>query len=362
MDGKDGLYWLGFSAFNRIGPVGFMRLLSVFGSAEKAWYQDRNAFSKIGWSEVLITSFQTFRNSFSLHSYSTLLAKQKISALILSDPEYPKLLKEIPDPPYVLYVRGKLPVLPAIAVVGTRTITSYGRHVTVNLTSGLVAGGMAIVSGMAYGVDTVAHETALSQNGSTIAVLGSGIDVIYPKANTGLYWKIIRQGGAVISEYAPGIRADKRYFPQRNRIISGISLGVVVTEGAIVSGSLITARFAADQGRDVYAVPGPVTSALSKGPEYLLKQGAKLISEAADILEEYGLKTVNPSAHREETLPLTTEEKSIYTMLEKEELHFDEIARKMDIPIHEIGTLLSLMELKGFIRKTGSGTYGIKIN
>lgn len=212
-----------------------------------------------------------------------------IYTLQLTDSKYPGLLKEIPDPPVVLYVRGrgeKIHLARTIAVVGTRRITDYGRTVTQKLVRDLVGKGYTIVSGMALGVDAVAHHEAIKAGGKTIAVLGCGIDIIYPSSNTDLYWDIVRGHGAVVSEFPPGVRPDKKRFVTRNRIISGLSLGVVVIEGAEHSGTLITAKYAAEQGREVFAVPGPITSPYSRAAAILLKNGAKLVESADDIIEE----------------------------------------------------------------------------
>lgn len=215
-----------------------------------------------------------------------------METLTFDDPRYPRLLKEIPDPPAVLYVQTttqlkSLQLDRTIAVVGTRRITRYGEEVTRKLTRGLVEKGFTIVSGMALGVDTVAHQTALDCGGTTIAVLGSGIDIIYPPSNARLYRAISqRRGSAICSEFAPGVRPAREQFPRRNRIISGLSMGVVVIEGDERSGTLITARYAAEQGREVFAVPGPVTSPMSRAPAILIKQGAKLVESVEDILDE----------------------------------------------------------------------------
>lgn len=205
-----------------------------------------------------------------------------IKIINISDKNYPFLLKQIPDPPEILYVKGELPEGPMLAVVGTRKMTPYGREVTAKLTAGLVEAGFAIVSGMALGVDTVAHQTALAAGGQTVAVLGAGVDIIYPRENKNLYGNIFGHG-AIISEVPPGKMVERKLFPARNRIISGLSLGVLVTEGAIDSGSLITARAALDQGREVFAVPG------SAGADYLIDQGAKSITDVSDILSELRL-------------------------------------------------------------------------
>lgn len=217
-----------------------------------------------------------------------------MDTLALDDPRYPRMLREIPDPPAVLYVQAtdlSLPLARTIAVVGTRRVTPYGEAVTRRLTRGLVEAGFTIVSGMALGVDAIAHQTALECGGATITVLGSGIDIIYPASNARLYRTISQaRGCAILSEFPPGVGPAKEQFPHRNRIISGLSLGVVVIEGTDRSGSLITARYAAEQGREVFAVPGPITSLYSKGPAKLIKQGAKLVESVEDILDEFNYR------------------------------------------------------------------------
>lgn len=296
MDATEKLYWLGFSAFPGIGPHRFRLLLEYFKSAQSAWNVSSLELRSIGLAEKLTQSFVEFRKSFSPEKYFESLIKKNISPVASCEKEYPSLLKEIAGPPIILYVRGDLNLLKKIpnpvAVVGTRRITSYGRAVTEQITRGLCESGCTIVSGLAYGVDTVAHKTAIEGNGKTIAVLGCGVDIIHPVSNHSLYWQIVKEYGVVISEFPPGKYAEKGMFPSRNRIISGLSLGVVVTEGAQDSGALITARYAAEQGREVFAVPGPITSSLSKGPMMLLKNGAKLTTDAQDILEELHFDSV----------------------------------------------------------------------
>lgn len=212
-----------------------------------------------------------------------------ILTLALEDPRYPALLKEISDPPSRLYVKTSAIDIfdtPMVAVVGTRHMTSYGREITQKLTLGLVAEGFTIVSGLAWGVDTVAHETAIENGGKTIAVLGSGIDIVWPPSNARLYSQIAKRYGAVVSELPGRLRSDTVVFKRRNRIISGLCLGVLVTEGAENSGALVTARYAAEQGRDVFAVPGPITSLYSRGPAKLIKDGATLVESVEDIIDE----------------------------------------------------------------------------
>ncbi len=283
--------WVGFSVFPGIGPVRFKLLRTYFGSAKAAWNASPATLKKIKLGERLTDNFVDFRKQFDIDAYLRQLEKLHVSVLTLKSPKYPRLLKEIPDAPFLLYVRGKNTGTPinmerTIGVVGTRHVTPYGVEVTKKLVRELVAKGFTIVSGMAFGVDAVAHQAAIDAGGKTIAVLGCGIDIIAPSSNARLYWAIARGGGAIVSEMPLGLRPSKGMFPARNRIISGLSLGVVVTEGASDSGSLITARNAGEQGREVFAVPGPITNVLSRGPSKLLKNGAKLVESAEDILEE----------------------------------------------------------------------------
>ncbi len=284
-------YFLGFSAFPGIGPVRFTLLYNYFGSAKAAWEAPLSLLKKIKLGDKLSEEFDAFRKRANLAHYVQQLRERHIAALTIHDSKYPALLREIPDAPFVLYVRGYRAQKPVdlartIAVVGTRRMTPYGNDVTQKFVGDLVKKGFTIVSGLALGVDTVAHQTAMSAGGKTIAVLGAGIDIIYPTRNASLYWKIINGCGAVVSEMAVGVGVDKSRFVTRNRIISGLSLGVVVIEGDDRSGSLITARYAAEQGRDVFAVPGPITSAYSRATSILLKNGAKLVESADDIVEE----------------------------------------------------------------------------
>ncbi len=277
-------YWVAFSAFPGIGPVRFRSLLEHFGSAKKAW------------GAPLSDTFINFRKKFDIDEYLLKLENLHVSVLTLNNPKYPQLLKQIPDAPFLLYIKAKpgqdkLTLERTIAVVGTRNITTYGEEVTKRLVTGLVSYGFTIVSGMAYGVDAVAHQAAIDAGGKTIAVLGSGIDIIAPPSNARLYQAIGEEGqGAIVSEMPLGLRPNKGLFIARNRIISGLSMGVLVTEGAGDSGALITARNAGEQGREVFAVPGPITSPYSRGPAKLLKAGAILVETVEDIVHEFNYR------------------------------------------------------------------------
>lgn len=362
----DKKYWLAFSACPGIGPLRFKALLEYFGSAEEAWRASKDELIKIGLGGKLICQFDQFRQKFSFEKYYSIIKRKDIRVLTLLDCKYPTLLREISDPPFVLYYRGDLKKIKdfkkTIAVVGTRRMTSYGREATKRVVEGLVCAGLTIVSGMAYGIDTVAHNSAIEAGGTTIAVLGGGVDYIHPKSNTTLYWQIIKKAGIVISEYPPLFQPSKTTFPQRNRIISGLSLGVVVTEGAQRSGTLITASHAASQGREVFAVPGPITSRFSAATSILLKQGAELVTEASDILDELNIniknqKAKNKDADQGSKSSLTGEEKIISDLLEGENLHFDDIVQRSGIEAKKLGSILTIMEMKGYIKNLGSGIY-----
>jgi DNA processing protein len=363
----DKVYWLCFSAFPGVGPLRFKLLLEYFGTAKKAWNATSEELLKINFGGKLTDKLISFRKTFDIQNYVTLIKSKNIEVITIKDGNYPPLLSKIPDAPFLLYVRGDAGMLKSltntIGVVGTRRITSYGRDVTTKLTSELVNAGLTIVSGMAYGVDTVAHETAIEAGGKTVAVLGCGVDVIHPVSNTDLYWKIVKKYGCVVSEFPVGQYAEKGLFPARNRIISGLSLGVLVTEGAKNSGSLISARYAAEQGREVFAIPGPITSEMSSASTILLKQGAKLVTCADDVLEELKIKFKKQNEKlkiMDQNIKLTANENRIVGLLSKESLHFDEISRKTNIDPGKLGAILTEMEIKGYLKSSDSGIYSVK--
>lgn len=354
-------YWLGFSVFPGIGPKRFASLLSTFTSAKIAWDASEEALHPI-LGKVLTPRFLQFRKTFSLELYLENIQKKAVGFFILTDKSYPKLLKQITLPPFVLYFRGDKTVVTSsaltIGVVGTRKATSYGRTVTELITEELVNAGCIIVSGLAMGVDAVAHKTTLEHKGKTIAVLGSGVDVCHPVANYDLYNSILASGGVVVSEYPLSALPSKGSFPSRNRIIAGLSSGVVVTEGAEDSGALITAADAFICKRQVFAVPGPITSSLSRGPNSLLLKGAKLITSGADILdnlENKGDRSERKDKARKKIRGETKEEQKIVALLTYEALSFDEIVKRMKSNAMTIGTVLSLMELKGMVIQTEGG-------
>ena len=364
--------YIGFAAFPGIGPQRFKLLVEYFGSALKAWESPEKILKDLGLGSKLTEKLATFRKNFSAEKYEQELLSQEIKIVTRIDGEFPKLLSQISDPPIALFIKGKLPheSLPWIGVVGTRKPTSYGRQITEKLTQELALSGLGIVSGMARGVDGIAHSSCLVVGGQTIAVLGCGVDIVYPQEHKSLYTEIIEKGGAVISEVPPGHTVLKGLFPSRNRIISGLSLGVLVTEGAQDSGSLITARYAAEQGREVFAVPGPITSYLSVGPSKLIKQGAKIVTEVEDILEELDINpnNQNPNSKQIQNLkfkfskPVSSQEESLILKLlsTNGEMHYDELVRQSKLLTSEVGALITQLELSGIIQNLGNGKYGLK--
>ncbi len=288
-------YWLGFNYFSKLGPARFKLLLEYFGSAKKAWSASLSDYQKIGLRNNLTESFLSFRKDFDFGKSQNIIKDKKIIALTWMDKDYPERLRNIQDSPPVIYLKTGIKrkdfnnfwKFPSVGVVGTRKVTSYGRQVTEKLVSGLVNNKVVIVSGMAQGVDGIAHGAAIGKRGKTIAVLGSGVDVLYPQENRDIYMNLsCSDKGMVISDFPPGTQPKPENFPFRNRIVAGLSDVVLVTEAARRSGSLITARLAGEQGKDVFAVPGRIDMPQSEGATFLIQNGAKAISSVEDILEE----------------------------------------------------------------------------
>jgi DNA processing protein len=276
------------------------------------------------------------------------------AALTLDDPDYPALLRELPDAPPVLYVKGTLLDVDqwAVAFVGTRRATVYGRDMTHELVSELVGAGITFVSGLALGIDAAAHKAALDAGGRTIAVMGCGIDIIYPPEHRHLAADII-ENGAMVTEFPPGTPPEGKNFPVRNRTISGLSLGVVVVEAPASSGALLTAEQALEQGRDVFAVPGNVTARSSMGANRLIQQGAKLVISAGDILDELNLTrtTVETRTQIQAVAPANELETALVHHLSDEPRHIDDLCQMVELPITQVSSTLAIMELKGIVRR-----------
>jgi DNA processing protein len=355
---EDIKYWIGFSRVSGIGSVRLRALLDTVGSISAAWNASSATLRATGIDQRTIERFLALRASFNLDAEVDRVDAAAVTVLTWDSQDYPPQLKNIPNPPPVLYVKGKL--LPrdewALGVVGTRKASVYGKEATRALVHDLAASGVTIVSGLAYGIDTQAHKVALEAGGRTIAVLGSGVDIIYPPTNRGLAEDIFASG-ALVSDYPLGTKPDARNFPPRNRIISGLSLGVLVVEGAIKSGAMITAKYAVEQGREVFAVPGNILNRASDGPSYLIQQGAKLVTSVGDILEELNLDMVAQQTEARQILPDNEMEAQLLRFLSTEPIHVDALGRAASLPIHEVTGALTLMELKGKVRQVGNMCY-----
>jgi len=352
------LYWVGFNLVRGIGAARMQALINHFGDVVSAWHAPGETLRAAGLSSKIVENFLQMRSSVDLEKVWQGIQAKDIQVLTWDDPEYPVRLKEIELPPPVLYVRGGL--LPedewAIAIVGTRRLTPYGRQVTTEIAGMLARSGISVVSGLARGIDGVAHKAALEAGGRTLAVLGNGVDRIYPPEHRLLAGEILRHG-ALLSDYAPGTPPDGLNFPPRNRIIAGLSLAVVVVEAGESSGALITATFAADQGRDVFAVPGSITAPQSQGTNRLIQQGARPLLDPGEVLEALNLTRaqMHRSARRE--LPANATEQRLLSVLSQVPVHVDEISRQTDLPIEKVTATLTMLELKGLARQVGAMNY-----
>lgn len=352
-------YLTAIYSFNYFGSVRTKLLLSYFKKAAKIWKSSREDLLKIGLPEKKVAAFIDYRKNFDIEKYFIRLRNYKINVTTILDSDFPNNLKGLDSAPLVLYYKGSLKCLKinSVAIVGTRKITAYGREVTEQFSGGLSSFGVTIISGLAHGVDTAAHKACLSSGGATVAVLGNGLDTIYPSENTILASEIIKKGGAIISEYPLGYPALPENFASRNRIVSGLSDAVIIIEGAEKSGTLLTAGHAAEQGKTVFAVPGQITSPLSWAPLYLLKNGAKIATSVKDILEELDLQVKVDKEKIQKVIPETKEENDLLKILENESLHLDELVRMSGCCTSEISARLTIMEMKGMIRNLGNGIY-----
>ncbi len=352
------MYWVGFNMVRGIGAVRFKALIDFFGSLQLAWEAPYDALREAGIPQKSLDNFILLRKKIDLERIWQRIKEKGIQVMTWEDDLYPARLKEIDQPPPVLYVRGEIITEDhlAVAVVGTRKVTSYGRQVTEELAANLGANGVTVVSGLARGVDAIAHEGVLKAGGRTIAVLGCGVDRIYPPEHTRLADKIIERG-AIISDYAPGTPPDSVNFPPRNRIISGMSVAVVVIEAGETSGALITSAFAADQGRDVYAVPGNIYAPQSTGTNRLIQQGAKPLLKPGDVVEDLHMTKVIEKTAARKVIPASELEAAIISVLNSEPLHIDEICVSAGLSIEKVSATLTLMELKGMVRQIGGMNY-----
>ncbi len=356
MDPKS--YWVGFNLVKGIGAVRFKQVLEFFGSLETAWHSPVDGLIAAGLPQKVVDNFIQIRNQIDLDLVMKNIDSKRVKVLTWEDADYPRRLKEINQAPPVLYIKGSINVEDdwAVAVVGTRRVTPYGRQVTVELARFLAQNGITVVSGLARGVDAIAHQTALEAGGRTIAVLGSGVDVIYPPEHEKLARSIMNQG-AVISDYAMGTKPDGVNFPPRNRIISGLTLATIVVEAGETSGALITAEFAVDQGREVFAVPGSILAVQSQGTNKLIEQGAHPLLKMSEILEVLKLEQIPDKQKNRKENPLNGSERQILKHLSQEPVHVDEICSLSGLPISEVSATLTMMELKGLVSQVGGMNY-----
>lgn len=347
-------YWVGFNLVKGIGAVRLRNLIQHFGDVETAWHASPQEMRAAGLGPKLIETMQQVRAGVSLELVWERVHRLGIQVLTWEDEAYPRRLKEIDQPPPVLYLRDNLQPEDewAVAIVGTRGITAYGRQVTAEIASVLARRGVTVISGLARGVDAEAHKAALNAGGRTLAVLGSGVDQIYPPEHRQLADQIIASG-ALMSDYAPGTPPDGVNFPPRNRIISGLSMAVIVIEAGERSGALITAEFAADQGREVFAVPGNINAPKSVGCNRLIHQGARPLLTPEDVLESLDLASFQQQRVARAVLPKDEVEARLLSVLTREPMHVDDIRARVDMPIEKVSATLALMELKGMVRQLG---------
>jgi DNA processing protein len=365
---REGTYWLALALTQGLGPTRIKKLIEHFGTAERVFQASLTELEAMGMRAVSAQSIATGKSLELAQQECVKAVEARAKIISLSDPEYPARLKEIYDPPVILFVKGSVEVLahPGIAIVGTRHPTPYGSGMAERLSTDLAARGLVIISGLARGVDTASHRGAVAAKGKTVAVLGTGIDVMYPKENSRLAEQIVALGGALITEFPVGTSPTPQNFPIRNRIISGMSAGVLVVEAAEYSGTRITSRCALEQNRDVYAVPGNVTNKNSWGPNTLIKQGAKLVATWEDVWEELpaDVQATLSAMQNESPVPETASlfpdeatsphEKKILKLLKADEsTHIDQLVELLEneMSSSEIFAALFELELNGKVRQ-----------
>lgn len=351
-------YWVGLNLVKGIGAARFNTLIEHFGSSQAAWDAPASALYGSGLPKAVIEELLQVRASTDLQALLEDYESNGITLLTPEDPDYPHRLKQIDQPPPVLYVLGEITSNDdwAVGIVGTRRMSPYGQQVAEELARFLAANGVTVVSGLARGIDSVAHQAALEAGGRTIAVLGSGVDQIYPAENRGLAARMQSQG-AVISDYAPGTPPEGSNFPPRNRIIAGLSIAIVVIEAGKRSGANITAQFAIEQGKEVFAVPGNIYSPQSVGTNKLIQDGAHPLLKPEDLLDVLNLTLVTEHQQARMVLPENATEAAIFGVLSHDPLHVDQIGIQANLPIEEISATLALMELKGMVRQVGGMRY-----
>lgn len=354
---QDNKFLLALSQFHKFGPRKLGLIRNYFSSWEQGFLASAQELMRAGIEPALAEEFIVLKRSLDIEGLLNLLDKKGINIAILGEDNYPNLLGKISDPPFIIYYKGSINLNGCcpLAVVGARKYTDYGVKIINTVVSDLAAQGISIISGLAIGIDSLAHNKALEKGAQTIAVLGSGINKIYPMSNFQLSQKIIASGGGIISEFPPDYEAFKQNFPQRNRLVSGLSLGVMVVEARLKSGSLITAGFALEQGREVLAVAGDADRPSSEGTNNLIKKGAACVTQADDVLQTLGLEkqTTKP------TIPdnLSSNEKLILGYLSKDPLHKEDLIKTAKLDTKLINSTLSILEIKNIVKNIGNNYY-----
>jgi DNA processing protein len=369
-------YWVALSAIPQLGAARFRRLESYFGTLQDAWRAGASQLREAGLDSRTAQEVVAAQRGSDPSAEMDALTRAGVTAASWNCDNYPPRLKEIPDPPPVLYYLGE--ILPedelSVAIVGTRNPTSYGKEAATALSRDLASSGITVVSGLALGIDGVAHRAALECGGRTIAVVAGGLDTVYPKEHTALF-RQIQERGAVVSEHRLGVRPDARNFPRRNRLISGMTLGTLVVEAGEGSGTRWTVQQALEQDREVFCVPGSIFSPASSFTNRMIKEGAKLVTEYTDILEELNLPEIrdravdHPALQKPLEIPvenqdkdddldgLDAEESALLAHLSGEPAHVDDLCRQSGMPIASVTSMLTLLELKGKVAQVGAMHY-----
>ena len=361
-------YLIALSYFPKFGPVRLKRIKKYFSKNDKTlkngFYASSSELTRAGIEQKIADEFIEARKKIEPERVIENIEKENIKIVSIEDNIYPKLLKEIYDPPLFFYYKGEFGVEDefSIAVVGSRKCSNYGKQVVEQIVKELALNNITIVSGLALGIDALSHQATVEAKGRTIAVLGSGLDKnsIYPFSNRNLADKIIENNGVVMSEFPLGTAPLRYNFPQRNRIISGLSLGALVIEAGEKSGSLITSRFALEQNREVFAVPGNIYSPISMGPNDLIKQGAKLVTTALDIIETLDLTKINVHIENKKLIPESVEEEKILKHLTKVPMHINNLIQITELDTAKISSALTIMEMKGMVKNLGNMQYVLK--
>ena len=353
-------YYVGFNFVRGIGATRLKLLINYYGDIARAWNASPASLLETGLSEKIIQNLIKTRTQLNLDEVMKRIKNAEITVITWDDINqnseinYPKNLRGIEQPPPVIYSKGEMIDSDewAVAVVGTRNVTTYGRQVTDEISRILVRNGVTIISGLAKGIDAIAHQVAIDEGGRTIAVLGSGVDRIYPPENSRIAEKIIKQG-AVISDYAPGTPPEAVNFPPRNRIISALAKAVIVIEADETSGALITAAFAVEQGKELFAVPGNIHSRQSRGANRLIQNGARLLMDGNEVLELLNFRQINNHKSARAVLPENPTEILLFSLLDNQPKHIDQIGQITKLPMDELTATLTLMELKGMVKQVG---------